>query len=139
MQEKEEIIKGLEDLIEDRKSFLDKDDINDKENPFVKDIEILEDAIEVIKNKQRIEFAKELDNATILMVGGKFTEGEQEKVLRFFNASDFKEQLKVNEVGTDVKVNKEIFFSGKHICELVFYHNESIDAIIHRLEEIKKM
>lgn len=91
------------------------------------------------ENKVRIEFAKELDNATVLMVGGKFIEGEQEKVLRFFYASDFKEQLKVNEVGTDVQVNREIFFSGKHICELVFYHNKSIDAIIHRLEEIKKM
>lgn len=103
------------------------------------EFELLEDAIELIKSKQRIEFAKELDNATVLMISGKFTEGEQEKVLRFFNASDFYEQLKVNEVGTDVQVNREIFFSGKHICELVFYHNESIDAIIHRLEEIKKM
>ncbi len=91
------------------------------------------------ENKVRIEFAKELDNATVLMIGCKFTEGEQEKVLRFFNASDFYEQLKVNEVGTDVQVNKEIFFSDKHICELAFYHNESIDAVIHRLEEIKKM
>lgn len=103
------------------------------------EFELLEDAIELIKSKQRIEFAKELDNATVLMISGKFTEGEQEKVLRFFNVSDFYEQLKVNEVGTDVQVNREIFFSGKHICELVFYHNESIDAIIHRLEEIKKM
>lgn len=139
MPEKEEIIKGLKDLIKDRKSFLDKDDINDKENPFVKDIETLEGAIEIIKNKQRIEFAKELDDASILIVSGKFTEGEKEKVLRFFNASDFKEQLKVNEVGKDVQVNREIFFSDKHICELAFYHNESIDAIIHRLEELKKM
>lgn len=91
------------------------------------------------ENKVRIEFAKELDDASILIVGGKFIEGEQEKVLRFFNASDFKEQLKVNEVGTDVQVNREIFFSDKHICELVFYHNESIDVVIHRLEGLKKM
>lgn len=138
MPEKE-IIKGLRDLIEERKGFLDAYELNDKENVFVKDIKILENAIELIKSKQRIEFAKELDNATVLMISGKFTEGEQEKVLRFFNVSDFYEQLKVNEVGTDVQVNREIFFSDKHICELAFYHNESIDAVIHRLEELKKM
>lgn len=136
MSSKEKIIKGLEDLISDRESFISADD---KDSIFIKDKKILEDAIELIKSSEKIKFAKELDNATVLMVGGKFTEGEQEKVLRFFNASDFKKDLKVNEVGTDVQVNREIFFSGKHICELVFYHNESIDAIIHKLEEIKKM
>lgn len=85
----------------------------------------------------RIEFAKELDKATILIVNGINENGE--KVLRFFKSSDFQEELKVNDVGKDVEVNKNIFFSGKHLCELVFYHNESINAVIHRCEELKEM
>lgn len=91
------------------------------------------------KEQTRIEFAKELDKATVLMVGGRYTEGEKEKILRIFKTEDLDMDLKVNEVGTDLKVNEEIFFNNKPICELVFYHNESIDALIHRLEEIKKM
>lgn len=87
------------------------------------------------ENQIRIEFAKELDKATILIVDGVLENGE--KVLRFFNASDFQADLKVNDVGTDIEVNKRIFFSGKHVCELVFYHDESINAVIHRCEALK--
>lgn len=85
----------------------------------------------------RIEFARNLDNATILIVNGINENGE--KILRFFNASDFHAELKVNDVGKDVEVNKKIFFSNKHVCELVFYHDESINAVIHSCEELKNM
>ena len=89
------------------------------------------------EKQTRIEFAKNLDNATILIVNGINENGE--KILRFFNASDFQADLKVNDVGKDVEVNKKIFFSNKHVCELVFYHDESINAVIHSCEELKNM
>lgn len=89
------------------------------------------------EKQTRIEFARNLDNATILIVNGINENGE--KVLRFFNASDFQAELKVNDVEKDVEVNKKIFFSNKHVCELVFYHNESINAVIHRCEALKNM
>ena len=62
MREKEEIIKGLEDLIEDRKSFLDAGEINDKENPFVKDIKTLKGAIELIKKQDNRSLEMEKEN-----------------------------------------------------------------------------
>ncbi len=44
-----EVIKGLEDLVLDRKSFIDNKEETD--NIFVKDKEILEEAIELLKRK----------------------------------------------------------------------------------------
>jgi hypothetical protein len=43
------VIKGLEDLIDDRLSFLGPDDIDDEDNVFVKDIKVLKEAIKIIK------------------------------------------------------------------------------------------
>lgn len=93
------------------------------------------------ENKIRIEFAKELNNASLLLsIGVKNPNTkEQEKVLRIFKVSDFEIDIKVNDIISKEETRERIFFSGKHICELVFYHNESIDAVIHRLEELKKM
>lgn len=43
------VIKVLEDLIDDRLSFLGPDDIDDEDNVFVKDIKVLKEAIKIIK------------------------------------------------------------------------------------------
>ncbi len=43
------VIKGLEDLIDDRLSFLGPDDIDNEDNVFVKDIKVLKEAIKIIK------------------------------------------------------------------------------------------
>lgn len=43
------VIKGLEDLIDDRLSFLGPDDIDDEDNVFVKDVKVLKEAIKIIK------------------------------------------------------------------------------------------
>lgn len=47
----EEVIKGLEDLINDRLSFLAPDDYNDENNIFLKDVRVLREAIEIIKRE----------------------------------------------------------------------------------------
>lgn len=47
----EEVIKGLEDLIEDRLSFLAPDDYKDENNVFLKDVKILKEAIKIIKDR----------------------------------------------------------------------------------------
>lgn len=47
----EEVIKGLEDLIADRESFINPSNINDEDNVFVKDKRILTEAINIIKKE----------------------------------------------------------------------------------------
>lgn len=47
----EEVIKGLEDLIDDRLSFLAPDDYKDENNVFLKDVKILKEAIKIIKDR----------------------------------------------------------------------------------------
>lgn len=47
----EEVIKGLEDLIDDRLSFVAPDDYKDEENIFLKDVKVLREAIEIIKRE----------------------------------------------------------------------------------------
>lgn len=48
----EEVIKGLESLIDDRLSFLAPDDYKDEENIFLKDVKVLREAIQIIRNKE---------------------------------------------------------------------------------------
>lgn len=48
----DEIVKGLESLIDDRLSFLAPDDYNDENNIFLKDVKVLREAIQIIKNKE---------------------------------------------------------------------------------------
>ena len=92
-----------------------------------------------IAEKPTIEFAKELNKASLVMLDGRFIGGERERVLRFYKPEDIGVDIKVNEVGKDVQLNEKIFHSGKHFLELKFYHNESIDALIHRLEHLKTL
>lgn len=47
----EEVIKGLESLIDDRLSFLAPDDYKDEDNIFLKDVKILREAIQIIKRE----------------------------------------------------------------------------------------
>lgn len=47
----EEVIKGLEDLIDDRLSFLAPDDYKNENNVFLKDVKILKEAIKIIKDR----------------------------------------------------------------------------------------
>ena len=47
----DEVIKGLESLINDRLSFLAPDDYNDENNIFLKDVKVLKEAIQIIKSK----------------------------------------------------------------------------------------
>lgn len=47
----DEVIKGLESLIDDRLSFLAPDDYNDENNIFLKDVKVLREAIQIIKSK----------------------------------------------------------------------------------------
>lgn len=47
----EEVIKGLESLIDDRLSFLAPDDYNDENNIFLKDVKVLREAIQIIKGE----------------------------------------------------------------------------------------
>ena len=47
----EEVIKGLEDLIDDRLSFVAPDDYKDEDNIFLKDVRILKEAIQIIKGE----------------------------------------------------------------------------------------
>ena len=47
----EEVIKGLESLIDDRLSFLAPDDYKDEDNIFIKDVKILREAIRIIKKE----------------------------------------------------------------------------------------
>lgn len=47
----EEVIKGLESLIDDRLSFLAPNDYNDKDNIFLKDVKVLRAAIQIIKGE----------------------------------------------------------------------------------------
>lgn len=49
----EEVITGLESLIDDRLSFIGPDDYNDENNVFVKDVKVLKEAIQIIKDKRR--------------------------------------------------------------------------------------
>ena len=46
-----EVIKGLESLIDDRLSFLAPDDYNDEDNIFLKDVKVLRKAIQIIRNR----------------------------------------------------------------------------------------
>lgn len=92
-----------------------------------------------IAEKPTIEFAKELNKASLVMLDGRFIGGERERVLRFYKPEDIGVDIKVNEVGKDIQLNEKIFHSGKHFLELKFYHNESIDALIHRLEHLKTL
>lgn len=47
----EEVIKGIEDLIDDRLSFVAPDDYKDEDNIFLKDVRILREAIQIIKGE----------------------------------------------------------------------------------------
>ena len=47
----EEVIEGLESLLDDRLSFLAPDDYNDENNIFLKDVKILRQAIQIIKKE----------------------------------------------------------------------------------------
>ena len=47
----EEVVKGLESLIDDRLSFLAPDDYKDENNIFLKDAKILKEAIRIIKRE----------------------------------------------------------------------------------------
>lgn len=47
----QEVIKGLEDLIDDRLSFVAPDDYKDEDNIFLKDVRVLREAIEIIKRE----------------------------------------------------------------------------------------
>lgn len=47
----EEVIEGLESLLDDRLSFLAPDDYNDENNIFLKDVKILKQAIQIIKKE----------------------------------------------------------------------------------------
>ena len=47
----QEVIKGLEDLIDDRLSFVAPDDYKDEDNIFLKDVRVLKEAIEIIKRE----------------------------------------------------------------------------------------
>ena len=47
----QEVIKGLEDLIDDRLSFVASDDYKDEDNIFLKDVRVLREAIEIIKRE----------------------------------------------------------------------------------------
>ena len=47
----EEVIEGLESLLDDRLSFLAPDDYNDENNIFLKDVKILRQAIKNIKKE----------------------------------------------------------------------------------------
>ena len=47
----DEVIKGLESLINDRLSFLTPDDYYDENNIFLKDVKVLKEAIQIIKSK----------------------------------------------------------------------------------------
>lgn len=47
----EEVIEGLESLIDDRLSFLAPDDYKDEDNIFIKDVKILREAIRIIKKE----------------------------------------------------------------------------------------
>ena len=47
----DEVIEGLESLLDDRLSFLAPDDYNDENNIFLKDVKILRQAIQIIKKE----------------------------------------------------------------------------------------
>lgn len=52
---KQEVIDGLQDLIYDRLSFVDRADKfyeGDKDSPFVEDIKVLKEAIRIIKESK---------------------------------------------------------------------------------------
>ncbi len=64
---KEEAYKQLKDLIEDRKSFLSRD--NKTDDIFLKDIESIKIALEIIEKINEIK--EYINNTTTMIVSGK--------------------------------------------------------------------
>lgn len=56
----EEVIKGLESLIDDRLSFLAPDDYKDENNVFLKDVKVLREAIQIIKDRGVKEYGRNI-------------------------------------------------------------------------------